>query len=40
MIERVGRVASGRTGAWWQRQVAALEPEVGRRRALELMLER
>lgn len=35
------RVTSGRTGAWWQRQmVAALEPEVGRRRALELMLER
>ena len=29
------------TGAWWQRRmVAALEPEVGRGRALELMLER
>jgi hypothetical protein len=36
-----GRAASGRTGAWWQRRtVAALEPEHGRRRALELMLER
>jgi Glutamate-cysteine ligase family 2(GCS2) len=35
------RVASGHTGAWWQRRmVAALEPRVGRGRALELMLER
>jgi gamma-glutamyl:cysteine ligase YbdK (ATP-grasp superfamily) len=35
------RAASRRTGSWWQRRtVAALEPEVGRWRALELMLER
>jgi Glutamate-cysteine ligase family 2(GCS2) len=35
------RAASGRTGSWWQRRtVAALEPGVGRGRALELMLER
>jgi gamma-glutamyl:cysteine ligase YbdK (ATP-grasp superfamily) len=35
------RAASRRTGSWWQRQtVAALEPRVGRWRALELMLER
>jgi hypothetical protein len=35
------RVGSGRTGAVWQRRtVEALEPDVGRDRALALMLER
>jgi gamma-glutamyl:cysteine ligase YbdK (ATP-grasp superfamily) len=36
-----GRVASGQTGAAWQRRtLAALEPRLGRERALAAMLER
>ena len=36
-----GRVATGQTGAAWQRRVlAALEPRLGRQRALAAMLER
>jgi hypothetical protein len=35
------RVTSGQTGAVWQRQMlAALEPRLGRERALAAMLER
>src|SRR6266536_235122 len=42
LLEVIGeRAASRRTGSWWQRRtVAALEPRMGRWRALELMLER
>ena len=42
LLEVIGeRAASRRTGSWWQRRtVAALEPRVGRWKALELMLER
>jgi hypothetical protein len=35
------RVASGQTGAAWQRRtLAALEPRLGRQRALAAMLDR